>query len=68
MQDEFKVEAGVSIECRNCGRRTTVPALKVEPGVKCEHCGKSLNPNLGDYAAKTAMLKVATLRDDVCVD
>lgn len=34
MREEHKIEAGVSIECRNCNMRTTIPALKVEPGVK----------------------------------
>lgn len=68
MQDEFKIEAGVSIECKNCGRRTTVPALKVEPGVKCEQCGEPLVLSLGDYAAKATMLKEAALKDNVRAD
>lgn len=65
MRDEFKIEAKVSIVCRNCGERTSVPARKVEPGVKCESCGKELTLSEGDYAAKAALLTVAGNRKDV---
>lgn len=68
MRDEFKIEAGVSVECKNCGRRTTVPALKVEPGVKCSHCGAVLVLDDGNAAAKETMLGAAANRDDVKVD
>lgn len=68
MRDEFKIEAGVSVECKNCGRRTTVPALKVEPGVKCSHCGAVLVLDDGNAAAKEAMLGAAANRGDVKVD
>jgi len=42
MRDDLMIEAGVSLECRDCGQRTLVPASKVEPGVKCRSCGAEL--------------------------
>ena len=65
MRDSMKIHADVSIECKNCGKRTTVPALKVGPGVKCQHCGAELVLNDAEYAAQAALLETAGHRDDV---
>lgn len=40
--DELKAECGVTFVCKNCNKQTTVPALRVEPGILCPHCGKEL--------------------------
>lgn len=68
MRDKSKIEAGVSIVCKNCGKRNTVPAFKVAPGVKCSHCGAVLELGMGEAAAKAVMLDAAMGRDDVKVD
>jgi len=68
MRDELKIDALVDIVCKNCGKRTTVPALKVEPGVKCRHCGAILEIGIGEYAAKAVMLNAAAGREDVKAD
>lgn len=59
MSDGFKSGARVSIECKDCGKRTTVPALMVAPGVKCQRCGKVLAIDDTAHAAKRALLTVA---------
>ena len=64
----FMIEAGVSLECRNCGKRTTVPALKVVPGVKCQNCRAELAVDDAAYGMKAALLQVAATRNDVAVD
>ena len=68
MCNAFKYEAGVSLECRSCNCRTTVPALKVLPGVNCGHCGAMLNVDANALAAKTVMLAFAAGRNDTKVD
>ena len=68
MKPKFLIEAGVSIECRNCRKRTTVPALKAKPGIKCDHCGAVLKLDRGDAVAKAVMLKAALSRNDVKAD
>lgn len=65
MKQDFMIEAGVSIECKNCGKRTTVPALRVEPGIKCKHCDSVLVLNQGHAAAKAVMCAAASRRTDV---
>ena len=65
MGNSFKIKAGVSIECKNCGSRTTVPALKVDAAIKCQHCGADLTIDKMAYAAKAALLIVAGNRNDV---
>lgn len=67
MQDEFKIEGLVSVDCKACGKRTSLPALHVEPGVKCEHCGVTLTLNAWDYAAKNVILEAAGGREDVSI-
>lgn len=68
MHDEFKIEAGVSVQCWSCGKRTNVLALKMEPGVQCGYCGEVLRLCDGDYAAKSVLVSIAMRRDDVKVD
>lgn len=68
MCDDFMIKAGVSVECQDCGKRTTVPALRVVPGVKCEHCGTVLSLGVAEVAAKQVMLDAAAVRRDVKVD
>lgn len=68
MCDEYMIEAGVSLECRSCKKRTTVPALKVVPGVKCGHCGAMLVVDEYAEAMKAVMLMAAAGRNDVKVD
>lgn len=68
MCDEYMIEAGVSLECRSCKKRTTVPALKVLPGIKCCHCGAELTVDAYAIAMKRAMLMAAAGRNDVKVD
>lgn len=68
MYNEFKYEAGVSLECRSCRSWTTIPALKVLPGVNCSHCGAMLNVDTNALAAKTVMLAFAAGRNDTKVD
>lgn len=68
MNEAFKIEAGVSLQCRICGKRTTVPALKVGQGGSCECCGAVLVPGSGDYAAKAVILRMAVKRNDVKID
>lgn len=66
--DELKIEAGVSLECRSCGKRSTIPALKVEPGVKCKNCGAELVIDTNALAAKAVMLAAAAEKADVKID
>lgn len=68
MCEEYMIEAGVSLECRNCRQRTNVPALKVVPGVKCAHCGAMLVIDKYAEAMKAVMLMAAAGRNDVKVD
>lgn len=68
MYNEFKYEAGVSLECRSCRSWTTIPALKVLPGVKCGQCGSMLNVDANALAGKAAMLAFAAGRNDTKVD
>lgn len=67
MRDEFKTEAGVSVECGECGKRTTFPALKVMPGFKCSHCGAVIELELGHIAAKATMIGAAAGKADVSI-
>ena len=62
MYNEYLEEACVCLECRNCRGKTTVPALKVIPGVKCKYCNEELE--LNEYAAvlKRLMIFVAAHR------
>lgn len=68
MRDDLMIEAGVSLACRDCGRRTLVPASKVEPGVKCRSCGAELAIDTAANAAKAVMLAAAARRNDVKTD
>ena len=68
MYDEYMIEAGVSLGCRNCKNRTTVPARKVVPGVKCGHCGAMLVIDKYAEAMKAVMLMAAAARNNVKVD
>ena len=64
----FMIEAGVSLECRACKKRTTFPALKVAPGIKCSHCGEMVEVDAEAIAAKTVMLAMAATMADVSVE
>lgn len=68
MYTEFKYEAGVSLECRSCNRRTTVPALKVEQGIKCNFCSADLTVDAAALAMKSTLLNFAAKRNDTKVD
>lgn len=68
MRDDLMIEAGVSLECRDCGHRTLVPASKVEPGVKCRSCGAELVIDTAAMSAKSVMLAAAAWRNDVKID
>ena len=68
MREEYMIEAGVSLECRSCKERTTVPALKVVSGVKCGHCGAMLVVDAYAEAMKAVMLMAAAGTNDVKVD
>lgn len=67
MHNDVLNEVGVSLEYRNCKRRTTVPVLKVEPGVKCAYYNADLpfaelaiaykNANLYSESTETLCLK-----------
>jgi uncharacterized paraquat-inducible protein A len=63
----MKADAGVSVECKECGHRTTFPALKVVPGVKCERCAAMLKLEPGDIAAKATMIGAAAGKTDVSI-
>lgn len=65
MNDAFKIDVCVDIECKNCGKRTAVPALKVDPGVKCQYCGAVLALTVAEYAMKTVLISAAGNRNDV---
>ena len=65
MHDDLRIEAGVSLACRNCGTRTNVPTRKVEPGVKCRNCGAELIIDAAAIAMKTVMLSAAAGRADI---
>ena len=67
MQEQYPIEAGVSLECRLCNRRTNIPALKVLPGVKCSHCGAMLVIDTYAKATKAVMLMAASGRSNVRV-
>ena len=66
--DEFKAEAGVTFQCRNCNKKTTIPALRVVDGIKCAHCGSELEVTPYALALKAVLLSFASGRDDVKVD
>lgn len=68
MNNDVLNEAGVSLECRNCNRRTTVPATKVEPGVKCSYCNADLPVDELAIAYKAMFLAFASGRTDTKVD
>ena len=68
MREDLMIEAGVSLECRDCGVRTNVPASKVEPGVKCTSCGAELVVDTAALAAKAVMLAAAAGRNDIKTD
>lgn len=68
MRDDLMIEAGVSLVCRDCGRRTNVPARKVEPGVKCKNCDAELVIDTAAKSAKAVMLAAAAGRTDVRTD
>ena len=67
MYNDVLNEVGVILEYRNCKRRTTVPVLKVEPGVKCAYYNTDLpfaelaiaykNADLYSESTKTLRLK-----------
>lgn len=66
--DELKAECGITFVCKNCNKQTTVPALRVEPGILCPHCGKELEVTAYALALKKTLLDFAAKRDDVKVD
>lgn len=68
MRTEMMYEAGVSLKCRTCRCWTTIPALKVLPGVNCSHCGAMLNVDANALAGKAAMLAFAAGRNDTKID
>ena len=68
MYNDVLNEAGVSIECRNCKRRTTVPAAKVHPGVKCCYCDADLVIDELAIAYKEMFLAFALDRTDTKID
>ena len=68
MPNGFMNEAGVNLECRNCKRRTTVPAAKVEPGIKCCYCDANLVIDELAIAYKSMFLAFALDRTDTKVD
>ena len=68
MHKDMMNEAGVSLECRSCRRRTTIPALKVLQGVSCVHCGAMLVVDHYALAAKAVLIKFATGRNDTKLD
>lgn len=65
---KFMIEAGVSLECKTCRKRTTFPALKVAPGIKCNYCGAMVEVDAGAIAAKTVMLAMTAYMTDVSIE
>lgn len=63
----FFIEAGLTMYCKCCGKQSTIPALKVDQGVKCKYCGAAFQITVRELVAKAVMLAVAAKRNDVDV-
>ena len=68
MHMDMMYEASVSLECRSCHRRITIPALKVLQGVSCVHCGAMLVVDQYALAAKAVLITFAAGRNDTKID
>lgn len=64
MRNENKNEAIVNFDCSKCGKRSLIPPLQAEPGVKCQHCGAVLDFTWKHAAEKAALLALVGHRKD----
>lgn len=68
VQDNYWNEAGLDFKCKECNKHTTIPVLRVEPGIRCFHCGAELPCDHRVLAMQMSLLSFAFGRKDTKID